>query len=142
MPSPKVDAVMLGFEVFNRGDWDAASNVREDFEWINDPETSRMTATPARANGPGELREFWDAFFSQWEEFRMDPGEPLESESGTVVVPVRFTGRGRGSGVPIEWDYFQVWEFADDGRPLRISNIRDRAAAMAAAGVADQSSQA
>jgi SnoaL-like domain len=137
MASDKVAAVMLGFEVFNRGDWEAASNVRDDFVWINDAETAKMTGTPARANGPLELRQFWEAFFGFWEEFRMDPGEPVEGDSGTVLVPVRFTGRGRGSGVPIEWHYFQVWEFGDDGRPLRISNIRDRARAMSAAGLSD-----
>jgi SnoaL-like domain len=137
MASRYVDSVLLGFEVFNRGDWEAASNVRDDFVWINDADTASMTATPAKATGPKELREFWDAFFGQWEEFRMEPGEPVESDSGAILVPVRFTGRGRGSGVPIEWDYFQVWEFAEDGRPQRISNIRDRARAMAAAGVSD-----
>ena len=66
----------------------------------------------------------------------MEPGQPVESDSGRVLVPVTFTGRGRGSGVPIEWDYFQVWEFAEDGRPLKISNIRDENGAREAAGLA------
>jgi ketosteroid isomerase-like protein len=135
MASPAVETVLLGFEVFNRGDWEAASRVRDDFVWVNDEDAARMTATPARAAGPEELREFWEAFFGQWEKWRMDPGEPVESQDGKVLVPVRFTGRGRGSGVPIEWNYFQVWEFAGDGRPLRISNIRDEAVAREAAGL-------
>jgi hypothetical protein len=71
----------------------------------------------------------------------MEPGEPLESDSGRILVPVRFTSRGRGGRVPIVWDYFQVWEFGSDGRPVRISNIRDRDAALRDAGLGDQSTQ-
>jgi ketosteroid isomerase-like protein len=140
MASAKVESVRLGFEIFNGGDWEAASNVRDDFVWLNDPDVAHLSGT-AQATGPDQLRNFWDEFSRQWEAFRMDPGEAIESDSGAVMVSVHFTARGRGSGVPIHFDFFQVWEFAEDGRPLRISNVRDRDAALAAAGL-DHSSQA
>ncbi|MEK6252932.1 MAG: nuclear transport factor 2 family protein [Actinomycetota bacterium] len=136
MAPTNIELVLRAFEAFNRGDWEAATNVPEDFVWINDAETVRMTGTPRQATGPDELREFWRAFFGLWDEWQMVPGEPVEDDSGHVFIPVHFSGRGKGSGVPIDWDYFHVWEFRD-GRPAKISNIRDREAALAAAGLSD-----
>jgi ketosteroid isomerase-like protein len=135
------EIVLRGFDSFNRGDWDAAtSNVHPAFVWINDEDTALLMGSPVELHGPEELREWWRGFFGQWEEWRMEPGETVEGEDGRVFLPVQFTGRGKGSGVPIEFDFFNVWEIRD-GMPARITNIRDRDAALAAAGLMDQSSQ-
>lgn len=142
MAPTNIDIVLRAFERFNSGDWEAVTrNVHPDFTWVNDVETARLTGSAVEIQGPGELREFWRAFFDLWEEWRMEPGAPIEVASGAVCLPVRFTGRGKGSGVPIEFDYFQVWEIRD-GLPARINNVRDRKAALEAAGLEDQSSQA
>jgi ketosteroid isomerase-like protein len=139
--TPNAAIVLSAFDAFNSGDWELATrNLDPDFEWVNDEETSRMTGTELEARGPERVREFWRSFSSFWEEWRMQPGEPVESASNRVLVPVKSTGRGKGSGVPIEFDFFQVWTIRD-GAPMRIENHRDRSAAMSAAGLDPQSLQ-
>jgi ketosteroid isomerase-like protein len=141
MPLNHREIVLRGFQSFNAGDWEAASsNLHPDFVWVNDEETARLTGTPVEAVGPAELRRTWRAFFDLWQEWRMTPGQPVDGGDGRVLIPVHFTGLGKESGVPIEFDYFQVWEFRD-GMTVRITQFRDHEAALAAAGLADQSRQ-
>ena len=124
------DIALRAFESFNSGDWEGATRgLGPDFVWVNDAETSRMTGTALEARGPDAVREFWHSFFSQWDEWRMEPGEPVEEPPGLVTIPVTFTARGSGSGVPIVFEFIQVWEI-EDGRPVRITNKRGSDAAL------------
>jgi hypothetical protein len=142
MPATNGDRVLAAYASFNSGNWEAASaNLHPEFVWINDPDTAGVMGAQVELRGPAELREWWRGFFGQWEEWEMVPGEPLEGSEGRVFIPCRFSGRGQGSGVPIDFDFFQVWHFRE-GLPVRITNIRDREAALATAGIRDHSSQA
>ena len=140
MPPSHSDFVLAGFANFNNGDWEAASaNLHPEFVWVNDADTAGVMGVELELRGPAQMRAWWASFFGQWDEWEMVPGEPREGSGGRVFIPCRFTGTGKGSGVPIEFDFFQVWDFKD-GSPVRIRNIRDPDAALAAAGL-DQSAQ-
>jgi hypothetical protein len=51
----------------------------------------------------------------------------------TYVATLRFTGRGKGSGVEGDVRFWSVWRFRD-GRPRRIENFMKRADAEQAVG--------
>ncbi len=85
---------------------------------------------------PRAVREMWASFFSVWDEWEMVPGTFKAGEGGTVFVPVRFTARGQGSGVPMTMDYFQVYTLRAE-KLLRISNHLEESTALEAAGLSE-----
>ena len=76
-------------------------------------------------------RHYWGT----WAEYRLEAEELIDAGSSVVVV-VRERGRGKGSGVPFESRWAQVWTFGR-GRIIRWALFPDRATALDAAGVSD-----
>jgi hypothetical protein len=78
------------------------------------------------ANWPGALRysgitgwlDFWRDWLEPWQEFHY---RRLRSESigGWIVSEVDLEVRGRGSGVPVEIRFCQIWGFRE-GRIVRL----------------------
>ena len=58
--------------------------------------------------GHDGMREFWRAWLAAWEtiEFRTLAPEDLGDH---VIVEVDQRNRGRGSGLPVDFHYFQAW---------------------------------
>jgi ketosteroid isomerase-like protein len=131
------EIVLDVFETLSNGDWDGARDiVHEDFVWTNDENTAQLTGVTVEIKGQDELFDFWCAFFDQWDEWQMSHGEPIESESGKVFMPVHFSAQVKGHDAPVEFNFFQVWE-VKDGKPSRSSIMRTREAALASAGIDD-----
>jgi ketosteroid isomerase-like protein len=114
-----------GYAAYNRGDFDAAAA-----RWVPDIEVKRVT-------GLGELRgdqaRRWlepDAF--DWQ--RIEPSDYRVS-GDRVFVAIHVTARGAGSSLEVEQELFQVWEFDDEDRTVRLENYLDRDEALAAAGL-------
>jgi ketosteroid isomerase-like protein len=74
-------------------------------------------------------RRYWGT----WDEYRIDAEELIDAESSVVVV-VHEQGRGRGSGIPFDRRWAQVWTFRR-GRISRWGLFQDKAAALEAAGL-------
>jgi ketosteroid isomerase-like protein len=74
-------------------------------------------------------RQYWGTFDS----YRLDAVELIDAGSSVVVV-VRETARGRGSGAPFERRWAQVWTFRS-GRVVRWEAFPNRAAALEAVGL-------
>ncbi|MGH2957516.1 MAG: hypothetical protein ACRDL6_11030 [Solirubrobacterales bacterium] len=51
-----------------------------------------------------------------------------------MVVRVRQSATGPGSGVPVEMGYYQVWTFRGE-RVIRIESVRERDEGLEAAGL-------
>jgi ketosteroid isomerase-like protein len=68
-----------------------------------------------------------------WAEFRFEP-ERFIGAGDQVVVFVRFVGKGRASGVPIELPVGHVWTIRD-GRLKSCRAYRDRSDALEAVGL-------
>jgi ketosteroid isomerase-like protein len=86
--------------------------------------------------GPGEIARFMrEQFLADLEDAAIR-GEEFTDAEGCVVVAVHQSATGPGSGVPVEMRYYQVWTLRA-GRVTRIENIRERAEALAAAGLAE-----
>jgi ketosteroid isomerase-like protein len=100
----------------------------EDFEWVAtdypDEETRR---------GPDSVIRFFRDWIDVWEDLHYDwELEELDPERALAIVHMR--GRSRGSGVPGEMHFGQIWEMRD-GRFSRMTMYTDVAQARRAAGL-------
>jgi ketosteroid isomerase-like protein len=69
-------------------------------------------------HGPEGMLEFVREWTEPWDELEVD----WELEQGApdrVLATIDMRGRGRGSGVPTEMRFFQLWTFRDD-RAIRM----------------------
>ena len=100
--------------VWRESNLDAAMReLPDDFEWV-------MPGHPDGAvrHGRQAVTEFFRDWMDQWEE--PDSEWKLEeTRPDTVLALLTTRGRGRGSGVPVEITYAQVWTFRDD-EPARM----------------------
>jgi ketosteroid isomerase-like protein len=75
----------------------------------------------------------WAHTFEAFEDFRVEVEEQHEA-SEELVMFVRYSGRGRASGAVVDAPMAHVWTF-EQGRPIRLRQFLDRAAALEAAGL-------
>ena len=111
-----VERVDAAYEAFNRDEFDALVK-------LADP-----AIVMVRAGGQGEIRgaeaiRSWlepDAFESQ-------VVSPIshEVEGSRVLVHLRGTMRGAGSGIEMEIGAWTLWSFGDDGLITRVENFLD-----------------
>jgi ketosteroid isomerase-like protein len=108
---------------------DALRGLEDDFEWVvpNHPEG-------AVRHGADSVIEFFREWTEPWEDFELD-WELQEGASDRALAVIDMQGRGRGSGVPAEMRFFQVWTFRD-GRAVRMEMYDDIEEARRAAGLA------
>jgi ketosteroid isomerase-like protein len=107
---------------------DALRGLEDDFAWVvpNHPEG-------AVRYGPDSVIEFFHEWIEPWEDFEID----WELEQGApdrALATIDMSGRGKGSGVPVELRFFQLWTVRD-GRVARMEMFNDREAARRAAGL-------
>jgi ketosteroid isomerase-like protein len=76
-------------------------------------------------------RHYWGT----WTDYRLDAEELIDAGS-IVVLVVHEQARGKGSGVPHELRFAQVWTF-DRGKVIRWELFPDKAEALEAAGLAE-----
>src|SRR5437870_6351158 len=96
MSSANLDLVRSIHMAWKSGDWTSV-------EWA-DPEIEYVIAdgpAPGRWNGLGGLEEGWRNILSAWENFRLEADEYRELDAERVLVLVRWSGRGKTSGVEL-----------------------------------------
>ena len=76
-------------------------------------------------------RHYWGT----WDGYRLDAEELIDAGASVVVV-LRERGHGKGSGVPFDRRFAQIWTFLR-GRVVRWEVFPDRATALEAAGLSD-----
>jgi ketosteroid isomerase-like protein len=108
---------------------DALRGLDDDFEWVvpNHPEG-------AVRYGAESVIEFFREWTEPWEDFELD-WEIQEAGPDHALAIIAMRGRGRGSGVPTEMHFFQLWSFRD-GRAVRMEMFNDLDEARRAAGIA------
>ena len=100
--------------------------IHEDIEYLPVEESGAVR----RHNG---MRRYLERWLDAWDEFRVEPTEFRES-GDDVAVAFAMNGRGRGSGVEVTREGWQVWHFRD-GKGARIEEYVDRAEALEAVGL-------
>jgi ketosteroid isomerase-like protein len=88
---------------------------------------------PART--PAEVRAMWERWESDWEELETVPEEYIDA-GDRVFVAMRYSGRGRGSGVRVEDRQFEVHTIRD-GKIVRKVDYGKRTDALEAAGLSE-----
>jgi ketosteroid isomerase-like protein len=123
-----------GYVAFNRGDWDEAMELAHpECEWRM--HGALAMDAPHATRGREAVKAFWSDFFELWDDYKVEPLDFREGSGGTILATVRFTGRGKGSDVPVELMYFWVYVFRD-GRAVSCDLYADRGDALKAAGLA------
>jgi uncharacterized protein len=84
--------------------------------------------------GHDGVRDSMRKFVGTWDDFRNNVQELIDA-GDSVIARVRITGRGKGSGVGIDAEQFQVWTLRD-GKAVRLQMFFDKAGAERAAGLA------
>ena len=105
--------------------------VHPDVEWDIRDSSSPMAGLYQGREAVRDFYRKWAGAFSDWS---YDLDELLAAED-KVVAFVTERGHGRGSGVEVTMQRANVWTFRD-GMIVRFQSFGDRAAAMAAAGLA------
>jgi ketosteroid isomerase-like protein len=81
--------------------------------------------------GRDGVREWLADFGAAWESFTVEPQEYIDAGDGKVVLLVRLSARGRGSGVSLERLDGIVWTVRDR-KSVRLDYYNTRAAALEA----------
>jgi uncharacterized protein len=98
--------VERAYAALNAGDVDAfMAALHAEAEWHWPP----GVADTGVYRGAEEIRRALAVWMESWVSFRMDPEELLERGAAVLVV-VRYTGRGRTSGLPIDQAVAHLWE--------------------------------
>jgi ketosteroid isomerase-like protein len=130
MAQENVEFLRQGYEALERGDMEAFTELsRErlgpefDFHHVWDGRVFK--GFEGTQEWVSDTRETWKNYRQELEEI-VDLGE-------NVVVVLRVSARGGGSGVPVAQELAVVWTFEDE-RPVRARSFTSRAEALAAAG--------
>jgi uncharacterized protein len=125
MSQENVEAVRRCLVAYARGDYDEASAIlAPDVVWEVGQEL------PAR--GPAAVQDVWKRWDSEWEELETVAEEIIDA-GDTVIVTVRYRGRGRLSGAEVDDLLFEVHTFRD-GLCIRKVEFPTRAEALEAVG--------
>ena len=111
--------------------WGAGRSARAfmhpEIEYVNPPDA----VEPGVRRGP----ESFAAIRSSYDDVVVEPQEYIDAPGDRVVVIARVTGRGHGSGFPVEWQHGYVWTVRD-GLAVRFEWFNRPGEARAAAGLA------
>jgi ketosteroid isomerase-like protein len=130
MSQQGLDLIRSGFELLERGDMDAFEQyMASDVVMIQPPEVP--DAKDYR--GPTAMCEAMADWPRQWEDFRMTLLGIHDAGEDVYVSATRHTGRGRESGIAMNFEVFYVHRLRD-GKLARLEMYFTREQALAAAG--------
>ena len=110
MSQERVEAILGGYDLFNRGEPDEAlAGFSEDIEWV----VLDMLPDPGPYTGREGVRRFWHTWHETFQDFRIEVLETHDLEDH-VVVMTRVHGTGRDSGAGVSTPAFPaVWTWRD-----------------------------
>jgi len=132
MSRENVETVRVGYAAFNRGDIEAVlATLDPALEWW--PATDEPITQPYRGHDGyrglvREIREYVPDLQAEIEE--------IFAIADQVVTCVRFFGRGRDSGIPVEIRETNVARF-EDGKIVEVREYREKAEALEAITLSD-----
>ncbi len=131
-----VERIVAAFqEGMEKGDPGAVLDtgaLASDFEWVPDPELAGFTPSRGR-EGFVEFMRTWTEDFESWS---LQLERLIDAHEDRVVALALQTALGKGSGVPVELHFGQVYEF-ENGQVVRIRTFTDPAKALEAAGLSE-----
>jgi ketosteroid isomerase-like protein len=131
MSQENVELVRLGFEAIERGDLALVEQFTlPDAVMVQPPEVPDAKTY----EGASAIREAMDDWPKQWEDFRMELLEIIDAGDDAVVSVTRHQGRGRQSGIEMDFEVFYVYRIRE-GRLARLEMFFSRGQALEAVGL-------
>ncbi len=130
MSQKNVELARLGYEVFNRGDFDTLLDLcAPDIVWRDFATIDSDTVT-----GKDAVRAYFESVMEAWEQIRLEPEEIIDLGGDCVVVVSHLTARGKGSGIEVDARGADLLTF-NGSSLVRWMGYADRAQALQAAGL-------
>jgi len=102
-----------------------------------DPEVEYVNPPDAVEPGVRIGRRAFAEIRSSYEDVQIEPQEYIDTAGEDVVVIARVRGRGRGSGLPVDWRHGYIWTVRD-GQAVRFRWFNQPQEALAAAGLRER----
>jgi ketosteroid isomerase-like protein len=134
MSQENVEIVRRGFEAINARDLDRyyVETVDPEVEW----QTSAEDPDAATHRGLQAYKRYLESWLDSFDGFHGDVEEYIDVGDDRVFTWVRYTGRGRESGVPADW-YLAIICTLRDGKVVRGEEYFDRNDALEAVGLSE-----
>ena len=135
MSVENVEIIRRGYALFAAGDFQAVTALLSDDIEVTDSAGLGVTGSAAgiRYGHEGFLRSTEEAL-EAFEDFQVEPEDFIDA-GDTVVVPVRISGRGRGSGMEMDIRLAHLWVLRSDGKVARSQVYETTDEALEAAGL-------
>jgi uncharacterized protein len=128
-----VEAVLRGYEAWNRRDFEATLElISEDVEWTF-PEENLFPGIDRAYYGHAGVRRFWESFIEPWGAIDIEV-EDLRDLGDRVAAFIVFHARGAASGVELHAPSVHVFTIRDR-LVTRFEGYLDREAALEATGL-------
>jgi len=98
----------------------------EDARWVEHSDLPEAGSYRGRET----IRAFLEHFLDSWDRFEQQI-EDVREEQECVLLFIRLTARGKGSGIDVESRYAHLW-LMQEGRGVRVDAYYDRESALAA----------
>lgn len=132
MSAVPTDVVRAIYAAWNSHDIEqVVAQIDESFE----ADMSERVFNPEVYRGHEGVRRFFADTAEIWEGVTVEVPDFYEN-GDHVLTAFRAAGKGRGSGLEVAMEIYQLWTVRD-GRAVRFKGFQDRAMAFAEAGLAD-----
>ena len=138
MSQENVEIVRAGYDLLLQGDLDAFEDwITPDVVIVQPPEVPDAKTY----EGPAAVAKAWQDWPDQWEDFRLDLIDLTDVGDDVVVSETRHRGRGRESGIEMDFRVFYV-HYLRDGKLARMEMFFSREQALDAVGLSEQDAHA
>jgi uncharacterized protein len=134
MSQENVEIVRRCYELWGSRDWSMISEV---FDPDVEIDLSRNIFNPDIYHGHAGVERYVAVVEEVWDDFQVVPAEFIDA-GDNVVTAVTVRGKGKGSGVDVKMDLFNIWTLRDSRVVRVVGGYRDRAEALEAAGLVEQ----
>jgi ketosteroid isomerase-like protein len=132
MSQENVERVSQAMDAFNRRDLDA-------FLALADPSvefTPYVVGLEGTYHGHDGVRQWWRDLFAVFPDWRGEPVEVRDLGDRTLAA-LRIGGHGDESGTPVTQLFWQLAEWSNDGKIVRVIHYGTKAETLEAAGLSE-----
>jgi ketosteroid isomerase-like protein len=126
MSQENLEIVRRTVSALAAGDWQAALETWDpQIEW----HFERDAVISGLHRGHDQVRTALSSFVSEWEDFAVEIEDLIAVDDERVVLLVHLTGRGRGSGIPLDFREANIFTIRD-GKIVNVREYFDREQAL------------
>ena len=133
MSEQNIDLLRPVYAEWGRGNWEPRFDVYDErMEWGWSSEFPGLAGVYRDQAQPNARLRDW---LSPWQQWQCE-AEEFVADGEHVVVLARYSGRGKGGGVPVNVEGAHVWRI-HDRKAVRLEIFSDRAKALRSVGLAE-----